>query len=534
MASNLLARVRAISLRQRITFQDACLLAAATLVAAFIAYERDLFGTGAAGKTIDLEEALALAVLLCLGLLAMGAHFLAVQHREVARRIKAERYARRLALLDDLTSLPNRRQFDRELKAAVAAPPRLDGAHAVMLLDLNGFKSVNDLYGHAAGDEVLVNVAARLQQAMRQGDLVARFGGDEFAVLARHLSGPEDAANIALRIIGELRAPILTGAARHQIGVGIGIALVPQDGTCPEELLRKADVALYRAKEEGGSRLRFFEPTMDAHLRERDRLERGLRAALETGAVRPYYQPLVDLRTNEVVGFEALVRWAHPELGDVPPDRFLPVAEHCGLAVELTRRLLHQACEDALTWPPHVTLAFNISPRQLKDRTLGADILAILAEAHFPPARLEIELTESAVVQDLETAQAVIGVLRQAGVRVALDDFGTGYSSLYHLRNFKIDKIKIDRTFVENMDREDEARVLVRALLGLGRGLGLTVTAEGVEHVRQADELRAQGCQQAQGFLYSRAVPAAQTAAFFRDAADAAGASARTAVWAAQ
>ena len=517
MVSHLFSRARAIILRRPITFQDACLLAAAMLVAAFVAYEWDLFGSGSA-DTIDLDEALTLAVLLCLGLLGMGAHFLVVQRREVARRIEAERHARRLAMLDDLTSLPNRRQFDRELAAAAASPPRQEGAHAVMLLDLNGFKSVNDLYGHATGDEVLVHVAARLQQAVRQGDLVARFGGDEFAILARHVSGPEDAANIALRIVDELRAPVTAGAARHQVGVGIGIALAPRDGMLPDELLRKADIALYRAKEEGGSRLRFFEPAMDAHLRERDRLERGLLAALETGAVKPYYQPLVDLRSNEVVAFEALARWTHPELGEVPPDRFLPVAEHCGLAGDLTRQLLRQACTDALAWPPHVRLSFNISPRQLKDRTLGAQILGILAEQRFPPERLEIELTKSAIVQDLETAQAVVGVLREAGVHVALDDFGTGYSSLYHLRNFKVDKIKIDRSFVENMDREEEARVLVRALLGLGQGLGLTVTAEGVEHASQADELRAQGCQQAQGFLYSRAVPAEQTAAFFRAA----------------
>jgi EAL domain-containing protein (putative c-di-GMP-specific phosphodiesterase class I) len=254
---------------------------------------------------------------------------------------------------------------------------------------------------------------------------------------------------------------------------------------------------------------------MDAHLRERDRLERALRAAIESGAVRPYYQPLVDLKSDQVTGFEALARWSDPELGDVPPDRFLPVAEHCGLAAELLRRLLRQACTDALAWPPHVTLAFNVSPRQLKDRELGSDILSILAETGFPASRLEIELTESAIVQDLETAQAVLGALRLAGVRLALDDFGTGYSSLYHLRNFKIDKIKIDRSFVECMHKEEEAGALVRALLGLGQGLGLTVTAEGVEHAHQADTLRAQGCQQGQGYLYGRAVPAAQTAAFF-------------------
>ena len=383
MVSHLFSRARAIILRRPITFQDACLLAAAMLVAAFVAYEWDLFGSGGR-NTIDLEEALTLAVLLCVGLLGMGAHFLVVQRREVARRIEAERHARRLAMLDDLTSLPNRRQFDRELAAAAASPPRHEGAHAVMLLDLNGFKSVNDLYGHATGDEVLVNVAARLQQAVRQGDLVARFGGDEFAILARHVSGPEDAANIALRIVDELRSPITAGAARHQVGVGIGIALAPRDGTLPDELLRKADIALYRAKEEGGSRLRFFEPAMDAHLRERDRLERGLLAALETGAV----QALLSAARRSAQQRGGRLRGAcaldHPELGEVPPDRFLPSPSIAALLGDLTRQLLRQACKDALAWPPHVRLSFNISPRQLKDRTLGAQILGILAEQRFP------------------------------------------------------------------------------------------------------------------------------------------------------
>ena len=517
MVSHLFSRARAIILRRPITFQDACLLAAAMLVAAFVAYEWDLFGSGSA-DTIDLEEALTLAVLLCLGLLGMGAHFLVVQRREVARRIEAERHARRLAMLDDLTSLPNRRQFDRELAAAAASPPRHEGAHAVMLLDLNGFKSVNDLYGHATGDEVLVHVAARLQQAVRQGDLVARFGGDEFAILARHVSGPEDAANIALRIVDELRAPVTAGAARHQVGVGIGIALAPRDGTLPDELLRKADIALYRAKEEGGSRLRFFEPAMDAHLRERDRLERGLLAALETGAVKPYYQPLVDLRSNEVVAFEALARWTHPELGEVPPDRFLPVAEHCGLAGDLTRQLLRQACTDALAWPPHVRLSFNISPRQLKDRTLGAQILGILAEQRFPRSGSR---SSSPSPPSCRTSRPRRRWSACCGRPACTWRSTTSAPAIRASITCATSRSTRSRSTAASW-RTWTARRRRGCWCGRcwasDRVSGSTVTAEGVEHVRQADELRAQGCQQAQGFLYSRAVPAEQTAAFFRAA----------------
>ena len=281
--------------------------------------------------------------------------------------------------------------------------------------------------------------------------------------------------------------------------------------------MRKADIAMYRAKAEPRSTtrfFRFFEVEMDVRIRERDLIERGLRAAIRDGLVQPYYQPLIDLRTRQVVGFEALPRWTHPKLGDVPPDRFIPIAESCGLLGELTDHLLRQAARAACQWPEEVTLSFNVSPSQLRDRTLGLRILSILGEARLSPRRLEIEITESALVRDLEGAQQVLGALRDAGVRIALDDFGTGYSSLYHLRNFKIDKLKIDRSFVANMERDPEGAAFVRALLGLGHGLGMTVTAEGVEQLAQAATLLEHGCEQAQGFLYSRAMPAADTIRF--------------------
>jgi diguanylate cyclase (GGDEF)-like protein len=508
--------------------QGGLLLVAVMAICTWIAYRYEVFDNASRlrpqERVIELDEALALAAVLCAGLLVLSLRFLISQRREVARRIKSEHQAREMAHQDALTGLPNRRQFDKEIKAAIAAPPRTDGAHAMLLLDLNEFKRINDVYGHSIGDEVLIVVAMRLKRAVRSGDLVVRFGGDEFAILARQLSGSEEATGIALRIIQELKEPITIGSVQHRIGVGIGIALIPQDGQDESEILRKADIALYRAKAERGSSLRFFEVEMDARVHERDLIERELRAAIGNGTVKPYYQPLIDLRTKQVVGFEALARWTHPTLGNVPPDRFIPVAEDCGLMNELTDHLLRQATRAACQWPKDVMLSFNISPSQMKDHTLGLRILAILGEAGLSPRRLEIEITESALVQDFEGAQQVVGSLREAGVRIALDDFGTGYSSLYHLRNFKVDKIKIDRSFVESMETRPEASALVRGLLGLGHGLGLTVTAEGIEQAAQAAELLAQGCEQGQGYLYSPAMPAADALKFLvahnADAAD--------------
>ena len=399
MRSHAIAIVTRTLRRYRTTIWEGILLLAVMVVAALIAYEYDIFpnppGVPTQEYVIEADEALALATLLCLGLLALSWHFLLLQRREVARRIEAERRAHELAMQDALTGLPNRRRFDQELKDALSAPPHSHGAHAVLLLDLNAFKRVNDLYGHGIGDEVLINIAMRLRRAARQEDLVSRFGGDEFAILARALAGSEDATNIALPVIKELDQPITTGPLKHHVGVSIGIALFPQDGRSEIEILRRADIALYRAKDEKPkSASRFFDADMDARTQERDLIERDLPGAISKGDVRPYYQPLVDLQTKHVVGFEALARWQHPTLGEVSPERFIPVAESCGLMTELTDHLLRQAARDAAGWPDNLTLSFNISPSQLKERTLGLRILTILAEAGLSPRRLEIELTE--------------------------------------------------------------------------------------------------------------------------------------------
>ena len=392
------------------------------------------------------------------------------QKLEYRKRASAERHARELALQDPLTGLPNRRRFNDALSSALAAPPRAGSAHAVFMIDLNRFKQVNDIHGHGVGDRALIVVGERLLGEMRDGDIVARLGGDEFAVLAHHLAGAEAATGVALRLIEAITKVISLDGVIRQLGGGVGICLLPFAGNTPEEVMRRADVALYKAKAERKSALYFFDADLDRHVRERAFMEQELREAVAKSDIQPFFQPLVDLSSSKVVGFEALARWHHTQLGELPPDRFIPLAEDCGLIQELTDQLLLKACTAAQQWPDDVMLAFNISPVQLKDRTLGLRVLNILVKSGLPPTRLEIEITESALVRDMDSAKEVLGSMREAGVRIALDDFGTGYSSLYHLRNFKIDKIKIDRSFVSGMGSERESTEIVNALIGLGRG----------------------------------------------------------------
>ena len=494
-------------IRHRFTIQDMLGIGGILAVATFFAWQVEVFPHQTATvhrHVLELDEIFAI---LALGFALFSWSRLKAQRREIRRRIAAEQRARSLAMEDPLTGLANRRQFEDALAAAAGAPPRTDGTHALFMLDMNGFKKINDVHGHPVGDEVLVEVGARLRQAVRDGDLVARLGGDEFAVLATHLAGPEAATGIARRMIELMDAPVVTGIVDHPVGAAIGIALMPQDGD-QDEVMRKADIALYRAKKEGRFALRFFEEEMDAQVRERDALERELRIAIDADAIRPCYQPQIDLATGAIVGFEALARWHHESLGDIPPTRFIPVADDCGLIGRLTDRLLRRACAEALHWPADVTLSFNLSPVQLRDTTLGLRLMTILAETGLPPQRLEIELTESALVRDLDNARQILGAIRETGVRIALDDFGTGYSSLYHLRAFKLDKIKIDRSFVETMTSDPESAAIVRALVGLGAGLSLDVIAEGVETREQEDALIAQGCARGQGFRFGEAVSA--------------------------
>ena len=506
--------------RHRATVRDLALVAAFAALGMSLAYWVDIFpnegGAATRERTIELDEALLVGGLtLLMGLLLFVSRYSA-QQREMRRRIAAEAEVRKLAFQDALTGLPNRRQFDDALKAALASPPRSPGMHGVFLLDLNGFKRINDICGHAVGDEVLVIVAQRLFGAMREGDLVARLGGDEFAILALNLLGPEAATNLARRVIQALDTPVMTGKKEHRVAAAIGVAFVPTDAATRDEILRKADVALYRAKTERRSALRFFEPQMDHHIHEHDVLARELREALAAQALDIVYQPSIDLSSGAVVAFEVSPRWTHPQLGEIPPERFIPIAEEAGMIHELAESVLRRACATASRWPEHVRLAIDLFPGQLQDAQLPAAILRVLTEYGIEPGRLELEVTESALVRDLRAAETTLSALCAAGVRITLDNFGTGYSTLYHLQACKLDKIKIDPAFVTGMSSEREKARLVGALVGLGQGLGLTIAADGIVTAGQSALLALSGCQQGQGQWISGPVSAAETAVLFQ------------------
>lgn len=508
-------RTRDFIMRNRIQIQDLSLIILTLLVGAYFAFEIDVFRNEDRvtrhEETIELDEVLVLSVLLAGGMLIFTARRYREQKLETKRRIAAEQHARELAFRDPLTGLANRRHFDDALRTAIASPPAAGATHALYMLDLNGFKRVNDVHGHGVGDELLILIAERLLGAIREGDLVARLGGDEFAVLSRHLTGAEAATNVALRIIAALEDPVAIGNHRHAVRAGVGISLIPRDAADFQEAFRKADVALYRAKAEGRSALRFFEEEMDRHVRERAHIERQLRSAVLEDRIHLAYQPVVNLVTRRVTGFEAIPHWEDSTLGEVARERFLSIAEENGLIHELSGRLLTRACHTAADWPDDASLTFAISPAQMKDRALQSRIVSILRDSGLSPARLEIEITERALVEDLEAARSTLGALREIGVKIALSNFGTGYSSLYHLRNFRLDKIKIDRSFVESIGFQQDRVPIVNALIGLGQGLGVTVAADGIASLEQGASLRDTGCEQGQGFVFGTAVPAERT-----------------------
>ncbi len=366
MTRNATQSVAGFIMRHRFTIWDSLVFLAAAAVLLFLSGEYDLLRV--IGLSQGETSAIELYELVVIGLVLSGFLFVTLrrvraQQREVARRTAAEHKARELAFQDPLTGLPNRRQFDEAVAAAVAAPPGVDRVHAVLLLDLNGFKSVNDVFGHPIGDTVLRVVATRLASAMREsGDLISRLGGDEFGILATHLRGAEEASGIALRVIAALKEPIQAGDAEHNIGVGVGIAMFPRDGNTAQEIIRRADVALYRAKSEPGSNLRFFEEEMDVRLRERALMEGELRRAVANGDITPAYQPITDLASGRVTAFEVFPRWHHDIFGEVAPDRFIPLAEDTGLIRELSEQLLRAGCDEACRWPEDVMLSFDVSP----------------------------------------------------------------------------------------------------------------------------------------------------------------------------
>jgi diguanylate cyclase (GGDEF)-like protein len=429
-------------------------------------------------------------------------------HEDITERRRAEAKVSYMAHHDALTGLPNRLQFHQHLREALKRAKRGEPL-SVLCLDLDQFKGVNDTLGHPVGDLLLKAVAERLRRCIRDCDVVARLGGDEFAIVQSEAGGG-DTAVLAARVIEAISAPYELDGHQILVGVSIGIAVAPSDGRDPDQLLKHADLALYRAKADGRGTYHFFEPEMDARMQARRALELDLRKAIAKGEFELVYQPLIDMRTNHVSGFEALLRWQHPLRGTIQPADFIPIAEETGLIVPIGEWVLRTACAEAATWPADVRIAVNLSPLQFKSKNLLPAVLSALATAGLSAARLELEITESVLLQDSETTLALLHRFRDLGIRISMDDFGTGYSSLSYLRKFPFDKIKIDQSFIRDMSGSDDSLAIVRAVVAMGNSLGMTTTAEGVETPGQLEQLKLEGCTEVQGYLFSAPRPAAE------------------------
>lgn len=428
---------------------------------------------------------------------------------QTSERARAEARILYMARHDELTGLANRFAFQEEIGHALTRVER-DEPFALLCLDLDRFKSVNDTLGHPVGDGLLVEVAQRLRDCVREGDMVARLGGDEFAILQRGTHDPSDAVGLAERVIAVLSSPCHVAEHTILIGSSVGIAFAPGDGNNADLLLKAADMALYRAKNDGGGTCRLFESEMDAKMQQRRELEIDLRRALIDGEFQVYYQPIVSLQQDNVTGFEALLRWLHPKKGLVSPSEFIPIAEEIGLIASIGVWVLRTACMDAAQWPSEIKVAVNLSPVQFKSKTLVTDITDALLEAGLPAQRLELEITETVMMQDSAATLDTLNKLREVGVRIAMDDFGTGYSSLSYLHRFPFSKIKIDQCFIRDMSRKQESMAVLRAITGLGDNLGMTTTAEGVETFDQLCRLQTEGCTEVQGYLFSKPKPVDQ------------------------
>jgi diguanylate cyclase (GGDEF)-like protein/PAS domain S-box-containing protein len=428
----------------------------------------------------------------------------AVAIRDLRARKEAERSILFLAHHDTLTGLPNRSSFskklDREIEVALESGRRL----AVLFLDLDRFKEINDLFGHAVGDRTLQTVATRIAGTLDDNQVLARLSGDEFAIILPELSNPAAAGRIAETILEALQAPVENIETNHPIDGSIGIAICPDDARDRHTLLSHADTALYRAKNEGRGTYRYFEASMGAAVRERRLLEHDLRNAIPRGEMRLVYQPQKCLNTGRVVGFEALLRWRHPMRGDIPPLEFIPLAEDSGSILQIGEWVLRTACVEAATWRQPLTVAVNVSAVQIHNASFASRVHEILFETGLQPERLELEITETALVRDLNRALATLRRIKMLGVRIAMDDFGTGYSSLSNLRAFPFDKIKIDGSFIRSVNVNDQGAAIVRSVLGLGRALKLVVLAESVETVAEFDFLKNENCNEVQGFLLGR------------------------------
>ncbi|MFC0409802.1 putative bifunctional diguanylate cyclase/phosphodiesterase [Roseomonas elaeocarpi] len=445
-----------------------------------------------------------LAVALCSGSLAA---LIFIVLRVVPLRLldEAIRRASYLAAHDLLTGLPNRGLFADRLTQGLAQGRRDNDVTAVLCLDLDRFKEVNDTLGHAAGDELLLGVTARLSACLRESDTLARLGGDEFAVIQLRARQPESADALARRLIAALEEPFALAGGQASVGVSVGIAMTAPGALCdPAQLMRNADLALYQAKEAGRGGYCFFAPEMNQRLQERRALEVDLRNALASGGFRLAFQPQINLEDERIIGAEALLRWERPGVGNVPPDQFIGIAEETGLIGQIGAWAIHEACRQAATWPEPMGVAVNVSPVQFRQPGLCECVTAALEHSGLPASRLELEITEGVLLNDTEETLATLERLRRLGVKIAMDDFGTGYSSLGYLQKFPFDKVKIDRSFVRNLGQDPNAGAIVSAVVGMSRALGVRANAEGVELREQAALLLAQGCEEVQGYFFAR------------------------------
>ena len=450
------------------------------------------------------------ALILNVALLLFGWRRYVELQREITERRKAEETATRLAQTDALTGCLNRRSLDEAIARLVEEAAASDEAIALLMIDLDKFKRSNDLLGHKVGDAVLVETARRIEGLMPSRGVVARLGGDEFICAAIFAPGSENAIErLAVRINDGLAEPIVCGGLRAQVTASIGVSqCLGGAGQNPvqaaQDLLHRADLAMYQAKRRGRNRFAWFESSMETELRFRSELEAGIREGLKRGEFVPYYEKQIDLETSEITGFEMLARWISPRHGMVGPDVFIPVAEEIGLIAELSEALITLALEDAKAWDPGLTLSVNISPLQLRDPWFAQRLLKMLVAANFPPTRLEIEITETCLHENIAVVRSLITSLKNQGIRISLDDFGTGYSSLAQLRSLPFDRIKIDRSFVSNLAQSADSASIVEAISSLGRGMALPITAEGIESAEVLSALRRFGQFKGQGYLYGQ------------------------------
>ncbi|HLS19908.1 MAG TPA: EAL domain-containing protein, partial [Paracoccaceae bacterium] len=457
--------------------------------------------------------------------------FFAVQHvtlsdggwlgtfEDITDRRRAEEQIVRMAHHDSLTGLANRTLFHDRLERALDTVNGSEWSLAVMFVDLDDFKDVNDTLGHQIGDEVLKAAAQRLRSCVREGDVIARLGGDEFGILLAPTREHTDYAEIATRLIESVGRPYFING--HEIIIGISIGIVPSEDESynPEQLLRHADLALYDVKLSGGGSFRFFKPEMDEQLQDRKMLQADLRKALPNGELEVFYQPAIDSRSGAIRGFEALARWRHPTRGMIPPTRFIPIAEETGLIGNIGEWVLRQACTEAANWPAEINIAVNVSANQFRDRELVPKISEILASCNLPASRLELEITETVILEHNDKNLTTLHDLRDLGVRIAMDDFGTGYSSLRYLLGFPFDKIKIDKSFVDHISEDRESAEIVQLIVDLGNRLGIITAAEGIETERQFLHVQSTGCIELQGFYFAEAMPASQAAEYIQEKA---------------